>query len=218
MNDSYVCKLPRGNVPIPWHQDPPYGFLGEKSHKETLACPNFDTDIYLDHSNVKNGCVWGIPGHHLVGKVDIEKHSQQDMFEKFGAVPMIMEPGDVLFHALSAPHGSIGNTTDTTRRIFYVHYMAEEVVEKSYGGWFFGPHVERKLGFNSGGIEYIRGFLEARQLLALSDIQRSHVGFSDKGFELLDGPGPPPDMWAKLISAIPEEEKSRRRRLTPVDA
>lgn len=103
MNDSYVCKIPRGNVPIPWHQDPPCG--EPVCTEETYGAPNFDVDIYLDRSTVENGCVWGIPGHHLVGHIDLKSFSQEQLFSDFGAVPMEMKAGDVLFHCCSAPHG-----------------------------------------------------------------------------------------------------------------
>src|SRR3954470_10937236 len=41
INDSFVCKLPGGNVPIEWHQDPPYGNV---KYVETFEEPNFDVD------------------------------------------------------------------------------------------------------------------------------------------------------------------------------
>ena len=60
INDSFVCKLPGGDVPIGWHQDPPCCI--EPLREVTFSIPNFDTDIYLDDSTIENGCVWGLPG------------------------------------------------------------------------------------------------------------------------------------------------------------
>ena len=56
-NDSLVTKQPQSNVPIPFHQDPPYYKKGEP----TSSIPDFVTDVYLDHSTVANGCVHGLP-------------------------------------------------------------------------------------------------------------------------------------------------------------
>ena len=137
MNDSFVCKIPRGNVPVGWHQDPPYG--AKDGPVSTHAIPNFIADIYLDDSTVENGCVWGMPGNHLVGHVDLTSMSQEELFQHSAAIPIEMEAGDVLFHAISAPHGSVGNTTDTCRRIFYVHFTACEIFETFYSQWADRP-------------------------------------------------------------------------------
>ncbi len=68
--DSVVCKLPQGDVPVSWHQDPPYGARKPGSisdgRPETYGIPNIDADIYLDRATVDNGCLWVIPGHDLV--------------------------------------------------------------------------------------------------------------------------------------------------------
>ena len=93
--DSFVCKLPFGNVPVRWHQGPP-------TWPNTHPIPNIDADIYLDHSTVDNGCVWAITGNHLVGHVQFENFTDQELFTQMGAVPIELEPGDVSFHCLSA--------------------------------------------------------------------------------------------------------------------
>ena len=133
INDSLVAKQPHSETPIRWHQDPPYG---NPEYAETFGVPNFDTDIYLDHSTVENGCVYGIPGKHLLGHLDLTPYEEEELFNDCGAVPIEMEPGDVLFHCISAPHGSRRNPTADKRRIFYVHYMAAEVVAQSYPKMF----------------------------------------------------------------------------------
>jgi len=210
INDSFVCKLPGGNVPIEWHQDPPYGFMKEPP-AETFEVPNFDVDIYLDESTKENGCVWGIPGHHLVGHIDLKRFTQEELFEKFGAVPMIMQPGDVLFHSLSAPHGSIGNKTQSIRRIFYVHYMAKDVLENCYPGW------TSKRGYSAEGKAFSKNMTAVRKRLGYEcDIDAALVKWTDEGFIFTGTPTTPPRHWRALIDAMPEEEKARKRALEPV--
>ncbi|HYF51518.1 MAG TPA: phytanoyl-CoA dioxygenase family protein [Planctomycetota bacterium] len=208
VNDSFVCKLPGGNVPITWHQDPPYG---SPTFEETFEVPNFDVDIYLDHSTKENGCVWGIPGHHLVGHIDLKRFSQEELFNNFGAVPMIMEPGDVLFHSLSAPHGSIGNKTQNIRRIFYVHYMAEEVLNNCYGTW-----KNHKRGYSPEGKTFCRNMLNVRKELGFDGIERAKVKWTDDGFVFTGQPSTPPRYWRTLIDAMSPDEKARKRALAPV--
>ena len=130
-NNAFVCKLPNGNVPVLWHQDPPYWSKPPLTPKytsvweleSTFEIPNFVADIYLDHSTVDNGCVWGLPEHHLVGHVQLTRLNEDRLFESHGTIALEMEPGDVLFHALSAPHGSRGNLKETTRRVVYLQYV-----------------------------------------------------------------------------------------------
>lgn len=207
INDSFVCKLPHGDVPIGWHQDPPCG--SEPTRTVTYPVPNFDTDIYLDDSTVENGCVWGIPGHHLVGHVDMKPYSQEDLFNRMGAVPMEMKAGDVLFHALSAPHGSVGNRTSSIRRIFYVHYMAKEVLEDGYSRWMSGLRA----CFTPEGLKYVESMLAARRDLGYSGTEGSPARFGETGFTVHGVPGTPPHHWGDLVKSMPEDETARKKAL-----
>ena len=129
-NDSLVVKLPNSGAEVKWHQDPPYR---NPDREAVYPVPNFTTDIYLDHSGPDNGCVYAIPGHHLVGHVDLGDRTHRQFLEECDAVPLELEAGDVLFHCLSTPHGSGPNLSGKQRRIFYVHYLADEVYQDGYG-------------------------------------------------------------------------------------
>lgn len=213
INDSFVCKSPGGNVPIVWHQDPPYG---NPAWERTFPVPNFDVDIYLDRSTVENGCVWGIPGHHLVGHVDLKRYTQDELFENFGAVPMVMEPGDVLFHCLSAPHGSIGNTTNTWRRIFYVHYMARSVLEVCYADWIKNKQDPRS-SYDARRAR-IDEFMAARARLGGSSLAGHPLKVGPEGFEYTGPVGTPRNYWGTLLDAMPADEFARRKSLQPLVA
>ncbi len=208
LNDSLVCKLPGGNVPVPWHQDPPY--MGADGLAQTFDIPNFVTDIYLDRSTVDNGCVWGIAEHHLVGTVDLRRFDEEALFAHPLAQPIEMEPGDILLHALSSPHGSAGNTSDTYRRIFYIHYMAREVLEHCYPDipWMGLPGL-----YGAEGKAYARGMLDVRRRMGFADCASPAVSWTDEGFRVTEAPLTPPRHWATLRDRVPPAQAQAMRAL-----
>ena len=208
INDSFVCKLPGGNVPVEWHQDPPY--YQADAYKDTFGVPNFDVDIYLDNSTVDNGCLWGMPGRHLVGKIALEQFSEQDLFDRFGAVPLEACAGDVLFHCLSAPHGSAGNRSDAIRRIFYIHYMAREVAEQCY------PNSEKtKAAIGQAGTAVVAQMLETRKRMGFDTIDGTEVAWTGDGFSFDGEPHTRPWHWRTLIDAMSQDQIAALRTLKP---
>jgi len=202
-NDSFVCKTPRSMVPVLWHQDPPYW---DPNRELTFETPNFDVDIYLQASTLENGCLYGIPGHHLVGHVDLKGKTEDELFNDCGAVPIEMQPGDVLFHCLSAPHGSRGNPTDDTRSIFYIHYSSEDVARDGYPGW--GDYDSR--------VKAMSEMFEIRESMGLNVVRLEdhELQFSAKGVEYLGDINTPPKHWGTLISAMSESEIEQKKSLT----
>lgn len=203
VDDSFVCNSPFGNVPSHWHQDPPYSDPGRA---KTFAIPDFATAIYLDSSTRENGCLWALPGHHLVGHVELEHCAEEELFDR--AIPIEMAPGDVLFHSRSAPHGSRGNTSPWPRRIFCVHYMAEEVWTDGYSGW-----EGEKRGYGPQGRALARQMLETRRALGLKGLEGSQVRWTGDDFECTGQPITPPRHWGALIDGISPEEKRRKKTL-----
>jgi phytanoyl-CoA hydroxylase len=207
-NDSLVVKLPNSGAEVKWHQDPPY----RNPDRETVyPVPNFTTDIYLDHSGPDNGCVYAIPGHHLVGHVDLGDRSHRQFIEECGAVPLELEAGDVLFHCLSTPHGSGPNLSNTQRRIFYIHYLADEVYRDGYGNEAWAAE---KPGWGKYRRERVEGMLEKRQTLGLEGpADRRTLTFGSGGFEFVGAPTTPPRHWATLTAAIPPERRTALKQL-----
>lgn len=168
-NDSLVVKIPEVGGAVRWHQDPPYG---NPERTAVFATPNFTCDIYLDASDEDNGCVHAVPGHHLVGHVAMADDAA--MFAHPAAVPVRMAPGDVLFHALSTPHGSRPNRSPRQRRTFYIHYLTEA--------------VHRDCGY-----VHKEGWTPARQELVADMVAaRARLGFA--------GPANPAAAWLPLSS------------------
>jgi phytanoyl-CoA hydroxylase len=132
--DSMVIKMPGEGIVVPWHRDAGTECVGD--------VPIFNVDFYLDEAD-RNTCVWVIPGSHLwepdrikdwiaarpAGDVPV------DEFVPDGAVPAMMQPGDVMFHNILVLHGSPSNRGDKLRRVIYYEFRAAHV-EKA-----LGPHI-----------------------------------------------------------------------------
>lgn len=214
INDSLVVKLPRSNVAIPWHQDPPYE--GPDGRAETFGIPNFDCDIYLDDATLENGCLYGLPGHHLVGHVELERFDDQQMYDRADIVPLEMEAGDVLFHAISAPHGSKTNDSGTLRRVFYVHYMAREAVEALHPEW-----VTTKPGFAPSDVERVQSMLDERMGSGSPVLAAEKVELTLEGLVLTGEPVTSQRHWETLIADLTSDQLRAARTLSaavaPVD-
>jgi phytanoyl-CoA hydroxylase len=202
-NDSLVVKLPGNGAPVHWHQDPPY----RNPDRETVfPVPNFTTDIYLDHSGPDNGCVYAIPGRHLVGHIDLSNKSEQELFDRCGALPLELEAGDVLFHCLSTPHGSGGNVSDQKRRIFYIHYLAEDVYQDGYAA---EPWAGKKPGLVAERRALIEEMMTARSAFGWEDpLSRPTLRWGPEGFEFTGEPVTAGRHWLALAAGIPDERRS----------
>ncbi|MBA2480711.1 MAG: phytanoyl-CoA dioxygenase family protein, partial [Planctomycetes bacterium] len=191
---------------VPWHQDPPYG---DPARTTTFAVPSFTTDIYIDRSTLENGCVWAIPGHHLVGHVPLHGRDQDDLFAHPQAVPIEMEPGDVLFHAVSTPHGSPVNRSRDVRRTFYVHNLCEDVRQDAYlRGW-----AERFGGWDDARHERLAGMIRERAQLGLEQSTSELCPLTADGFVTAPSAGSEPRAWEARMRAIPESRRQQMRAL-----
>src|SRR5579871_5983395 len=132
--DSMVLKLPGEGIIVPWHRDAGTGMVGDQ--------PIFNVDFYLDEAD-EDTCVWVMPGSHQwdQAKIDawLKEHSPHDKakedFRASGAVPALMQPGDVLFHNILVLHGSPSNAGDSLRRVVYYEFRTAHVEEAQ------GPHI-----------------------------------------------------------------------------
>jgi len=205
-NDSLVVKTPGGDA-VAWHQDPPYG---DPARTTTYATPNFTTDIYLDDSDPENGCVYAIPGHHLVGNVRLDDKSAEELFTRCGALPVRMRPGDVLLHALSTPHGSHPNRSQRSRRTYYIHYLNEAVYQDCYATW-------GRPGWTPQQHALIERMAADRQALGFSPAWSGAVGLQADGLALTDASvaRTPHAHWQTLAAAIPPELARARKALAP---
>jgi phytanoyl-CoA hydroxylase len=117
----------------------PPGLPGQAWHQDERFIPTRDRSlvgawIALDHATVENGCLWVIPGSHRAGVLhQFKPHGNPDEFdptdEAFGfddstAIPVEVNPGDVVFFNGYLLHRSLRNRSTGTRRSLVNHYMS----------------------------------------------------------------------------------------------
>lgn len=132
--DSMVLKLPGEGIIVPWHRD-----AGTECVADT---PIFNVDFYLDEAD-EDTCVWVMPGSHawpaerVAAWLDERRagDTTKEAFRASGAVPALMQPGDVLFHNILVLHGSPSNASDKLRRVVYYEFRSAHVEQA------IGPHV-----------------------------------------------------------------------------
>lgn len=203
VNDSIVVKLPGSGVPIPWHQDPPYA--GTDGRADTHPVPNFDVDIYLDAATTSSGCLYALPGHHLVGHVEVERLTDDELFAHPLTLPLELAPGDVLVHAITTPHGSPANDSDHPRRVLYVHYMAREVLQDLHPEW-----TERD-PFGPDGLAWLSSIIEdaqTQEVLATHGLLLGSDGLTTTGI-----PTTPSHHWRQLADEQPAVLQRTRKTL-----
>jgi ectoine hydroxylase-related dioxygenase (phytanoyl-CoA dioxygenase family) len=206
INDSLVVKLPKSGVAIPWHQDPPYEGAG--GLPDTFEVPNFDCDIYLDEATIENGCLYGLAGYHLAGHVQVERYAEEDLFRRPDAVALPMQAGDVLLHAISAPHGSRANDSGAIRRVFYVHFMARETLEVLHPEW-----IGSKPSFGEREIELVRSMIQERARAGLAEPGTEKVDLTPEGLVFTGDPVTPPRHWETLITRMSSERRGAAKTL-----
>lgn len=132
--DSMVFKTEGAGAPIWWHRDAGREFYGDG--EDLGEKPIFNVDFYLDQADLSN-CLWGIPGSNRWSDAEAQAKIQylnEGGFKTDGAVPIPMQPGDVIFHNILALHGS-PPAQSKLRRVVYYEFRAGEIERAK------GPHV-----------------------------------------------------------------------------
>jgi ectoine hydroxylase-related dioxygenase (phytanoyl-CoA dioxygenase family) len=130
--DSMVFKQQGAGAAIPWHRDAGTGNGADRAHI-------FNVDFYLDGSDMTN-CLWGILGsnHWTPEKADgtIQRlnHAPGSFSTDPQCVPILMNPGDVIFHNILVLHGSPA-ARSTLRRVVYYEFRPGEIERE------LGPHT-----------------------------------------------------------------------------
>ena len=110
---SWMCRSPvtvkrdGDGVPITWHrdwQDVPEGMDPALFHAQPhlIAC-TIPLDSYSEQS-----CFWAFPGSHRISldEAYAQVAHKRDPFLTEGAIPLIVEPGDLIIHDYWVMHGS----------------------------------------------------------------------------------------------------------------
>ncbi|TDC67363.1 phytanoyl-CoA dioxygenase family protein [Micromonospora sp. KC207] len=137
--DSMVFKTEAGAPRLPWHRDG--GLYPENAVGITGAGRVIDVGIYLDPAPEDN-CVWCIPQSNY-WDTDRANETTTRMnateWDTTGAVPAVMNPGDVMLHNILMLHAAPA-VTGKRRRVIYFEYRPAEVELD------LGPHVPEYIG------------------------------------------------------------------------
>ncbi|MBN8783765.1 MAG: phytanoyl-CoA dioxygenase family protein [Terrimonas ferruginea] len=141
--DMLIDKAPFTNTPTPWHQDCSYWIA--MPDKRAASCW-----VALDDCDADNGCMWYVPGSHLL---PVREHRpagkgggalECDASESEGvAVPL--KAGSCVWHHGGTLHYSRGNSTDRRRRAFITNFRPASMVA-----------YEREKGFDHTGEREVR--------------------------------------------------------------
>lgn len=132
--NQVVIKPPEKGLPFGWHQDTAYGPC---EPMEYLTCWTAIGRAYVD-----NGCVWIIPGSHKRGLL---KHVRNEFsldavdVDERGAIPVELEPGQVVIFNSLTLHKSGPNVSKDVRRAYVPQYHVSNVIAKDTGQ----PHGDR---------------------------------------------------------------------------
>lgn len=132
--NQVVIKPPEQGLPFGWHQDTAYGPC---KPLEYLTCWTA-----IGRALVENGCVWIIPGSHkrgLLPHVRNELSLDAVLDNEDGAIPVELEPGQVVIFNSLLLHKSGPNVSREVRRAFVPQYHVSHVIELATGQ----PHGDR---------------------------------------------------------------------------
>lgn len=148
-------KLPNDGVTFSWHQDvknrrtfdPKWEDL---NHKGSFV----QTIIAIDVSNVENGTIYYVPKSHTKGDLFLEKITDLDELNRVAeldkAVPLILNPGDIVFMNPYLIHGSESNESTKSRRIFINGFSYPGANKQPYPGEGSAQRISLKS--DKGGI------------------------------------------------------------------
>jgi ectoine hydroxylase len=119
-------KRPRVGGLNPLHQDYPY-WVGNAQVPEEVATAM----LFLDDSNLENGCLKVVPGSHLQGvwrkRSDGDRfaHNEidEDAYEGVKVVPLEVPAGSVVWFGSLLAHRSAPNLSDKQRRALLYSYQ-----------------------------------------------------------------------------------------------
>jgi phytanoyl-CoA hydroxylase len=126
--DSMVLKAPNEGIIVPWHRDSavPDGCMDTR--------PIFNVDFYLDEADAQT-CLWVIAGSNKWSKDQAQERCNRPGFETEDAIPVPMNPGDVILHDIEVLHGSPAGDGNPLRRTVYYEFRPGEIEAE------FGPHT-----------------------------------------------------------------------------
>lgn len=116
---KFFPKLPNGGTSTHWHQD---NFYFHMESDQIISC-----GIYLEDSDLENGCLCVVPGSHREGIADHERdpttHGSWTQVDEARAVDLVIPAGTVALFSANLLHGARDNHSDRTRYSTAWHYL-----------------------------------------------------------------------------------------------
>ena len=131
-------KYPGDGVSFEWHQDSRHRRQGTDLWTDLDGKGSFlETITAIDPMTLDNGPLLVIPRSNLKGHIPVkgpEKALPRDAFDPKEAIPVLMNPGDVLLMSPFIIHSSQPNTGDRSRRVFLNGYCIPGANRRMYPG------------------------------------------------------------------------------------
>jgi phytanoyl-CoA hydroxylase len=138
-----VLKYPGKGAMMPWHRDA----LRPKDAPEGI--PTFTADIYLDATTADTS-VWIVPGSHRwsvdAAQAECSRRNDEHKFNVDDAVPIIVEPGDLLLHHTWLIHGSDDSSTNL-RRVIYFQFLPMDFASGMFNHTYI-RHSHRRIAMS----------------------------------------------------------------------
>ena len=126
-----LCKPPRDENFVAWHQDGAYAqYLGPS--------PALSAWIALTDSNAANGCMRVIPGSHRAALRHVERGDPHNMLSRGQeiavdvdeslAVDVELRAGEMSLHHVDIVHGSNANRSETWRNGFIIRFATPRMI------------------------------------------------------------------------------------------
>jgi ectoine hydroxylase-related dioxygenase (phytanoyl-CoA dioxygenase family) len=118
-------KPPERGAPFPAHQD--WNYFPTRKDSMIAAI------VHLSDATDEMGCVRVFPGSHRIGRMADSMGYGEELARRFPlaeGLPIVAEPGDVLFFHYFTVHGSMPNRSKRTRKTVLVQmYAGDDEVE-----------------------------------------------------------------------------------------
>lgn len=168
--DSMVLKAPDEGIAVDWHRDAavPEGCTDPR--------PIFNVDFYLDEADLRT-CLWVIPGSNRWSADRARERCARPGFDTTDAIPVPMNPGDVIFHNIEVLHGSPAGDGNPLRRTVYYEFRPGEIEAA------FGPHT---LEYLSCKQQVLLACIERRKRMAYSAGEKPYDYRPDGAFAIAE--------------------------------
>jgi len=134
--DHLIYKAPGNDIPFPWHQDEGYWRHGMKG-LEFSDLRSTSIWIALDDADTDNGCMWMVPGSHLLGYFEHRPVKEgHHTLEVLGADQWTAKgksypvpAGGAVLNTGRTLHYTGGNASNRHRRAFIVNFRPRSMID-----------------------------------------------------------------------------------------